>query len=292
MSDYTKRPGFSREISSTSVDKVNPDIAHAINVVKSTYNDDVSVAEKAKSLNKFGLNETVGTSFETVAQFQGSTANETYVSSNLIDSIVSDSGTDTQTITIEGHIIDGSGNLSFVSQDATLTGTTEATLSTPLARANRAFVKNSGVFDSPQSSLSGNVYIYDNTDGISSGVPVTPSATKLMILAGETQSQKCATSISSTDYWFITSIDAGIGEAGGSANRVLVRAEIKDVKNGGVWSPIGRDLTLDIDQNGVQKEEIPFLIVPKNHDVRVLAECDSNTSSVFAELRGYLAIII
>lgn len=273
------------------------DIAQAERVVLNTYGDRVSVREKAKNLNKFGLNETVGTTFETIAQFQGTTANETYVSTNIIDSISSsDQLNDVGlTITVEGHTIDGSGNLTFVTQNATLDGTdarTKVTLTTPLARATRAYVANSGTFNSPQATPTGTIYIYDDTGGITAGVPNTAAATKLLIAAGETQSQKCATSVSSTDYWFIAAFDAGIGEAGGAANRVLVRLEIRDVANGGAWRPLGRDLTLDIDQNGVQQEEQPFLIVPKNHDVRVRAKVDSNTSSVFAEVRGYLAKVI
>lgn len=180
-------------------------------------------------------------------------------------------------------------------QNATLDGTdarTKVTLATPLARASRIYVANSGTFDSPQAVPTGTIYVYDDTDGVTGGVPNTPAATKVLIAPGETQSEKAATSISSTDYWFITAIDAGIGSAGGAANRVLVRLETRDVFNGGVWRPLGRLLTLDIDQNGVQQDEFPFLIVPKNHDVRVVAQTDSNTSAIFAEVRGMLAKVI
>ena len=268
------------------------DIRQAERFVLSTYGDTVSVAAKGKNLNKFGTNSAVGTSFETVAQFQGTELNETFVNTNLIDSIVSSDAGDTQVITIEGHTIDGSGNLTFTVQNATLTGQTEVTLATPLARATRAYVANSGVFNSTPAALAGTVYVYDNTDGIASGVPVTAAATKLLIQPGETQSQKCATSVSSTDYWFVTSFDAGIGAAGGAANRVQVRLEARDVVNGGAWRPVGRDLTLDVDQNGVQQDERPFIVIPKNHDVRVVAKTDTNTAAIFAEIRGYLAVIV
>jgi len=288
MTGFTKRPGFARETLQSS----NPSVAQAERVVFTTYGDAVSVFEKGKNLSKFGTNSTVGTTFETVAQFQGTTPNETLVSTNIIDSIVSSSTSDTtQTIRIEGHTIDGSGNLTFVVQTADLTGQTEVTLATPLARCTRLSVSPSGVFNTTPAALVGIVSVYDNTGGIASGVPSTAAATKCLIEAGETQSQKCATSVSATDYWFITTVDAGIGSSGGSANRVLVRVEIKDVFNGGVWLPLGRDLTLDIDQNGVDQKEDPLLIIPKNHDVRVVAKTDANTAAVFAELRGYLASI-
>lgn len=269
------------------------DISQAERVVFSTYNDRVSVFEKAKNLNKFGTNSVVGTTLETVAQLQGATANETFVSTNIIDSIVSSSSSDTtQTITIEGHTIDGSGNLTFVVQSAALNGQTEVTLATPLARATRALVANSGTFNVTPAALVGTVYVYDNTDGITAGVPDTPAATKVLINSGETQSQKCSTAVSSGDYWFISSFEAGIGEAGGAANRVEFRIEVRDIMNGGPWRPLGRDITVDVDQSSPPPSEPkPFLIVPKNHDVRVRAKTDSSTAAVYAELRGYLALV-
>ena len=269
------------------------DISQAERVVFSTYGDRVSVFSKAKNLNKFGTNVTVGATFETVAQFQGATSNETFVSTNLIDSIVSSSLSDTtQTIRIEGHTIDGSGNLTFVVQSATLTGQTEVTLATPLARASRAFIADSGTFDVTPADLVGTVYIYDKTDGITAGVPNTEAATKILIAPGETQSQKCATAVSSTDYWFISSFDAGVGQAGGAANRIEFRIEIRDIANGGTWRPLGRDIVVDVDQSSPPPSEPkPFLIVPKNHDVRVRARTDTSTAAVYAELRGYLAVV-
>lgn len=267
-------------------------ISQAENVVLSTYGDTVSVSEKKKNLNKFGTNTTVGTSFETVAQFQNAVANETYVSTNIIDSIVSSNAGDTQTIKVEGHTIDASGNLTFVIQDATLQGQTEVALTTPLARCTRMYVANSGTFDSPQAAIAGTVVVYDNTDGITAGVPNTDAAVKCLIDAGFTQSEKCATSVSSTDYWFLTDFEAGIGNSGGAANRVTFRVEIRDVANGGVFRPLGRDIVVNVGQNGVSFKFDPLGIVPKNHDVRVVAMSNSNTAEVFAEIQGILAKII
>lgn len=267
-------------------------VRHAIQEIRNTYGDDVY--NKGKSLNKFGRNFTVGTSFETVAEFQSTTANETFVSTNIIDSISSSDQTNDTGLSfvIEGHTIDTSGNLTFVSQTATLDGTdarTKVALTTPLARANRMYVKNSGTFDSPQSTVTGEVYVYDDTDGITAGVPDTAAATKLILSAGETQSEKCATSVSSTDYWLITSFGAGIGNAGGSAARVDIRMERRDVANGGVWRPTGRDVVLVVGtQNPVEFLLSPYVIIPKNHDWRIVAKSNANTASIFAEARGIL----
>lgn len=289
MTTYDKRPGFQREATTTNL----TEIGIAENVIYTTYGDRVSVEAKAKNLDKFGGNVVVGETYETVAQLQGTVSNETYVSTNLIDSIVSTSASDTtQVITIEGHTIDLLGNLTFVTQDATLTGQTEVTLTTPLARAHRAYVKDSGTFNSPYAALVGILYIYDNTGGITAGVPNTPAATKLLINAGATTSEKCATSLSSTDYWIVTLFGAGVGVVGGNAERVGFRIETRDVRNGGVWIPLSREIVIDTDQNDTSIQLKPHIIIPKNHDFRVRSRTNANTASVFSEVAGYLAKII
>lgn len=274
----------------------DPNIAQAVRVIKSTYGDSVSIEDKKKNLGKFGSNAAVGTSFETIAQFQGTTANETFVTTNLIDSIVSSSGSDvSQTIVIEGHTADGSGNLTFVSQEKTLVGQSEATLTTPLARCNRLYVKQTGTALSFPTALVGTVYCYDNTDGITSGVPDTAAATKCLILPGETQSQKCATSISSTDYWIITETSIGVTAVtggGGSSERVEARIESRDVANGGAWRPVSASIGLTVGSNTFIENLNPYLIVPKNHDVRLRAKSDSSTCSISGEISGILASVV
>ena len=268
------------------------ELAHAIRVIEVEDSVNVSIWEKGKSLRKFGRNGTVGNSFETVAELQGTESNETFVTTNIIDSIVSSSGSDTsQTIVIEGHTIDGSGNLTFVSQEAALNGQTEVTLGTPLARASRAYVKPSGSFGTTPTALVGTVYIYDNTGGITSGVPNTASGTKLTIRAGETQSQKAATSLSSVDYYFIDRIAGAVGVAGGSANRVELRLETRDIANGGAWRPIGETIELTVGATGVQYDLEPVAIVKPNHDIRLMAKTDASTAEVVGGFSGYLAIV-
>lgn len=161
-----------------------------------------------------------------------------------------------------------------------------------MARANRMFVANSGTFNSPQSALAGNVYVYDSTDGETAGVPDTAAATKILVRAGETQSQKAASSISSADYYFITGLSAAIGGAGGNANRVTIRLERRDVANGGVWRPTDRNIILPVAGAGVKIDFDPIVIIPPNHDFRIRAKTDSNTADVQASVFGSLAIII
>ena len=268
-------------------------LRQAVNQIYSTYGDVVSVEAKKKSLTKFGDNPSVSTAYETVAPWQGTEINETFVSTNLIDSVVSSSTSDTtQTITVEGHTIDTSGNLTFVVQSVALTGRTETPLITPLARANRAYVAASGTFNTTPAALVGIVSIYDNTGGMASGVPSVAAATKLRIAAGDTQSQKCATSVSSTDYWIITHASVDIGDTTGNAAFVTAQLEIRDVANGGAWRPMGRVFTLWADQPGFDRAYNPYLIVPKNHDFRVSAKANANLAEVYANVDGYLASVV
>ena len=269
------------------------EVLQAERVTLSTYGDKVSVERKKQNLAKFGANITVGTTYETVARMQGATENETFVTTNLIDSIVSSSAADTtQTVTIEGNTIDVSGNLTYVVQDAVLNGQTEVALTTPLARAWRLTVKATGTFGTTPAALAGTVYVYDNTDGIAAGVPVTAAATKILLDPDTTQSNKCATSTSRTDYWFITEFEAGIGNAAGPADRVTFKLERRDIKNGGPWVPTGREITVPVGNNSGSFNFQPLEIIPPNNDVRVVAKTNASTCEVFAEMQGYLALII
>ena len=120
----------------------DPNIAQAINVIQSTYGDTVSVKTKAKNLVKFGGNEAVGTTIQTLQDFPTGILNESYVSSNIIGLAVSTSGSDTFTMGVEGHTIDGAGNFTFGVQEVVLNGTTPVTLGTPLARCTRLVNKS------------------------------------------------------------------------------------------------------------------------------------------------------
>ena len=263
---------------------------HALAEIETSYGD--VVRYKGKSLNKFGSNQDVGTSRETVAQFQGATANEAFVTTNIIDSISSSSASDTtQTVVIEGHTIDEVGNLTFVSQEAIIAGQTKVTLTTPMARANRMYVKSSGTFGTTPAALVGTVYCYDDTDGISAGVPVTAAATKVLIIAGKTQSEKAATSISSKDYWIITRFSAVAADASGPTGFATVQMETRDIVNGGAWRPLGREFIVFPAAVGPTREFTPLIIVPKNHDWRVVAFCNAGSSIVEADAEGYLATI-
>lgn len=184
------------------VSPVGPDIAQAERVVASTYGDTVSVLEKKKDLLKFGRNFAAGTSYSTVWAYGDTLATEVLPTTNAIDTVSSSSTSDTGTVVIEGHTISGS-DLTFVVQTATLNGRNKVVLTTPLARATR--IKNTGAAD-----FVGDIYVYED-DTISAGVPTTSTKVHVTARAGYgNQSLKCATSISSVDYWFISHIKCGV----------------------------------------------------------------------------------
>ena len=274
----------------------NMDITQAENVVFSTYGDKVSVEQKAKNLNKFGRNGNVDSGQScTIQEFQGATQyEETFVFDNLIDEVTSSSGSDTQSITIEGHTVNTStGDLTFVVQTLTLTGQTPATLTTPLARCTRLYINDSGTLGSPQAAFVGNIHVYDSSaTTVTSGVPNTATATKMYVTAGRTQSQKCATSTSSQDYWFISELEVSI-TGGSPTSKVEFQLELRDVKNGGNWRPVGPELSLETGaQVAKQVEAKPFFIIPSNHDVRLVCNSNANNVAVTGEIQGYLALVV
>jgi len=270
----------------------DPWTTEALNEIYATYGDRVFL--KHKSLSKFGRTTNADSGTKTTIATFGSVAtvnvNETFVTTNVIDEVSSSNTNDTEIVTIEGHTIDGSGNLTFIAQDATLTGQTPVTLTTPMARCNRIYVKN-GTFASPASDLVGDIYVYAS-DGVTvtAGVPQTSTAVKARIVAGKNQTEKCATSISSVDYWLLTGATVGINKDAG--NTVTADFDIEVQERGGVWRPLGLELIART--SGDQKEIIrfePYLIVPPNSDVRMVVVTNAADTVCTAVISGTLALI-
>lgn len=251
-------------------------IAHAIEQIYADYGDTVVV--KPKSLRKFGRSLQVSnTTRTTLMNLPSGTLNETYVSSNTITHISSTSA-DTVSIVYEGHTIDGSGNLTFVSDSVTLQGTTKTALPTPVARATRAY-NDSGT------ALVGTVYVYEDV-AAASGVPGTASAVHLMIPAGSQQSFKASTSISSQDYWIITQVGGGVEKK--SSAFADINLEIR-LKNKVFRERFNYDVN---SSNGSYMIDLnPAIIVPPNSDIRLTALADTANTAVTGFIAGYLALI-
>jgi hypothetical protein len=252
-------------------------IRHAIEEIDNTYGD--RVRPKAKSLHKFGKNEDVGTSIETIWEQGG---NETYVTTNAIDKISSSSGSDTEVITIEGHTVSGTGTdaeFTFVVQTVTLVGQTETALTTPIARVSRAY--NAG-----STALVGDVYIYED-DTVTAGVPQTATKIHLKIPAGQNTSFKGATTFSNTDYFILTEVHFAVGKK--AAATVDFDLEVRKV--GGLFLPKFQTTLATTGSNSESEVFMPYYIVPKNADVRIRAiasttgvEADCNFEGILCEI--------
>jgi hypothetical protein len=212
--------------------------------------------------------------------YGASLAHEVLAATNLIDTISSSSAADTQLVRIEGHTISGS-NLTFVVQTATLNGRNKVVLTTPLARA--AIVRNAGSTD-----FAGDIYVYEES-AITNGVPNVAAKVHLKstVTQGDNESDKCAASISSVDYWFLTTMQfAVLKKAAAFAEFSL---QIKT--SGGVY--ITEETFSASNSSGTISVSFdPIIIVPPNADVRVTCIADAASTDVMADLSGVLATVV
>jgi hypothetical protein len=249
--------------------------------VYSTYGHMVSIDAKAKSLLKFGksgnLSSTAG--LQTVWSVDG---NETYISTNLIDRVVSSSASDTQEVTIEGHTIEGSGvdaKFTFVVQTATLSGQTPVALTTPLARTSR--VNNNG-----STEIVGVVAVYEDS-AVTGGVPNDTTKIHIDIPLGFQQSFKAATTFSNTDYFFLTGCYGAVSQKQTATADFYI--ELREV--GKSFRQI-TCLTASSSGGSFNIEFDPAIIIPRNADVRIRCTTGTNNAVVFTNFRGYLAKVV
>lgn len=258
----------------------NPYMSQARRVILSTYGDNVSIGKKAKDLIKFGRATNIGSSARGTIWFTNADQqNEIYVASNTnsIDTISSGNSSDAVDVVIEGHT-ETAGNKTFVVQSATLNGQNKVSLDTPLNRVTRLYNANG-------TTLSGPVYVYENTN-ISSGKPSDTTKIHLTVAAGENQSEKASTALSSRDYWIVTSIHCHVLEK--SAN-IFVDTRLEVRLPGGVFRPVD-DITCTGSTPGLLSFR-PYVIIPKNSDVRLTAQGSTTAIDVSGSIFGFLAII-
>jgi len=257
-------------------------IRYAIGEVHATYGQWVSVEAKSKSLLKFGRNSTLGTSAETVWTQGG---NETYVTTNAIDKISSSSGSDTGGLAyVEGHTVSGTGadaQYTFVAQTVTLTGTTKATLGTPLARVSR-------VYNVSATTWVGDIYVYEDDDTGTPGVPDTGSKIHMKVVAGDNQSYKAATTFSTSDYFFCTGGWAAVDKK----TTAVVDFEMQIRRPGGLFLPVAKIEASSTGLNTAFVRFDPYVIVPRNCDVRITATASTTNVEVNAAFQGYLAVVV
>ena len=227
---------------------------------------------KSKTIFKFGRNQDLDSGVFEEIWAQGGI--ETYATSNSIDTIVSTDALDVYEVIIEGHTLSGS-EFTFVTQTVTLTGQTDVALPTPLARCSRV-TKNNGT------EFVGLITVFDDTAGSSSSGIVTPvAAIHCEIAEGEQTSQKAATTFSNVDYGFITEV------SGGPASRTsaLLEFKLQIRKFGKVfltkyqWGTSGGSVVVQLE---------PYIIVPKNADIRILGKSNTNNTEAFASFSAII----
>lgn len=251
----------------------DPGIEHALDVIYSDYGVRASVVQKSKDLLKFGRNPSCGTSYETVWNQGG---NETLITTNSIDTVSSSNAGDTQAIVVEGHTL-ANDNFTFVVQSATLNGQNKVVLSTPLARCSR-------VYNNDSTDFAGDIYCYED-DTVVAGVPQTAAKIHAKAIAGDNSTQKCATTLSYRDYAIITAIEIGVFEkTSASADFAL---QIR--RYGKTFRTVSR-ATCSNESGGIEFSFYPYIIVPANSDVRIVAAASGASIDVGAEFQSILAI--
>lgn len=251
-------------------------LQHAYSEVNQTYG--ISAESKSKSLHKFGENLLVGTAEATVMTLPSGVTSESYVSTNAINRISSSNDGDDQSVVVEGHTIDGNGNLTFAVQTVTLTGQTAAELTTPLARVTR-------LYNADTTDWAGNIYVHELDATIDAGVPQATAKIHLIGPAGENQSLKASTAVSQGDVLLITELYASMNKktAGYGVIRLRIRSQ------GGVF----RTLFKRGVANGAElnMEFKPYIIVPPNSDIIITAEADNASTPIAAGFNSILLAV-
>ena len=247
----------------------------AVQRIEADYGEVVSVRNKRKTLLKFGDNENVGTARTTVMTLPIGITNETYISTNEIDTISSADAGDDQLVIVEGHTL-SNGEFTFKIQNAILNGQNKVTLDTPLARCTR-------VYNADSTDLTGPVYVYQDT-AITSGVPNDGTKVHLIVPSGDNQSKKASTTISKNDYWIITNIYASVLEK----SSAFADVQLEFRQNGFVFRPFF-DISISSNSGTIQLDLDPCIIVPSNSDVRMTALAGAANIHVTAGINGYLA---
>lgn len=247
----------------------DPWIEHAKRIIYADDGVHVTLDAKNQDLLKFGRNKLVGTAEATVMTLPVGEVHETYVSTNLINSIISDNLGDTEVMVIEGQTVI-SNVFTFVLQTVTLTGQTVAALSTPLARVTR-------IYPDGGTNLIGNVYVTE-TDTYSSGVPNTAAKTHLTLVAGSNQSWKASTTLSSVDYWLITRIYGDLLEKTAAFASFSLQIRLP--------GKVFRDVVHL--SSGRHHPFQPYIIAKPNSDIRLVSIADGASTDVSGGIEGVL----
>lgn len=261
------------------------EMSEAMNEIRKQFGDRVSISKKGKSLLKFGKDPTLALNTETtVMELLGSETSETYVSTNIIDRFVSDDSGLIGSIYVEGHTIDADGKAQFSIQTIQANGLTPVALTTPIFRVSRISNQTGTALAASKKG-----YIYQSTASVTSGVPQDATKTHIIMSAGNDQSFKAATTISDNDYLIITQIYGDVNRKKGAV--VDMRLYIKDIASA-VFLPKFERTLAQAGTSSLTWDIHPALVIPRNSDVIITANSDTNAVSFSCGFNGYLAEII
>lgn len=253
----------------------DPMLDRAIAVIKDTYGLDVKVESEGDDLLKFGRNNNVKTAIATVMTLPSTINNETYVSTNIIEKFASSNASDTEELTFEGHTISG-GIFTKVIQQKTLTGQTEVSLDTPLARVQR-------IYTIGNTDLLGNIALAE-AGAFTAGVPDDAAQVHIMIRAGMNQTEKAAATLANGQFWIVTGFTGEVLTK--AASFAEVELEIRFA--GKVFRQL---VNVSCSGNHSGKYSFkPYSIIPQNADVRLRAISDSaGGREIYGSIQGFLA---
>jgi hypothetical protein len=247
----------------------------------------VKIQDGRRTLRKFGRGSLVTKSARYTVMTQGSTAvaNETLTTANLVDSVIA-STTATQTLGVEGYTVDSSGDLTHVTQDVTLTSSTAAALGTALNTVTRMYVKER-TFANPSSDCAAIVYAYESTNtGVSGGAPSSQAYTKAIMSSGVNQTEKCATCTEQKEYAIIRSVCAALPEGASPTGTAAADINLEIKRKGGVFRPIGLELSVGAQQRTAVVEFDPPEIVPPNSYFRLVGYGSTTDLVVTGAING------
>ena len=249
--------------------------------------DSVDLQDGYKPLRKFGRGICYAKETKTVLMTQATSVLdvEAHTTANLVDTI-SCTAANTAVLGVEGFTIDTSGDLTFVSQDATLSGTTGVTLGTPLNTVTRMYVKE-GTFASPSVPCTMNVYCTESTNGgLTAGLPSTLADTKTVMPANINQTEKALTAADKDQYIAITGIDASIPEAASPTGTAAADISLEIKRKGGVYRPVGLEAAVGAQQRTASIKFDPPVVVPPNSYVRLVANASTPDLTVAGAMSG------
>jgi len=263
-------------------------------------NREVVLVGNDKALLKFGRNIDMSSGVVSTIWDTG-VANETYlpvsVAGNLIDRISSSSTSDTQILRVEGHYATADQVMHFVILNVQLAGRTPSDLAsaTVIADGFGAFgdynklCRNTRLANLSDTDLIGDVYVYQNGQTVTNGVPqdLTLTHGKIRGTDGLNQSNKCATSFGDENFYIMTSARAGVARS--AAAFVDFSLEVREPA--GVFREKLPAVGSRDSGFGPIFNLPPYVIVPPNSDIRVRGTASANSVTGIGSFNGLIGAL-